>query len=132
MIHAEGIESLSTKELQHACQSRGIRFTGVSPARLREELEQWIDLHYTNKISGVLLVLSRAFHFDQTGDSVLNSLEATLSSLPDNLVSLRLPFVLAWMSGGTYASKVLCISSTKRSSTSPEMRRHTSRSSRCC
>jgi len=87
MIHAEGIDSLSTKELQQACQSRGIRFTGVSPARLREELEQWIDLHYTNKISGVLLVLSRAFHFDQTGDSVLRSLEATLSSLPDNLLN---------------------------------------------
>lgn len=87
MIHGEGIESLSTKELQHACQSRGIRFSGVSPSRLREELEQWIELHYTNRISGVLLVLSRAFHFDQTGDSVFKSLEATLSSLPDNLLN---------------------------------------------
>jgi LETM1 and EF-hand domain-containing protein 1 len=87
MIHAEGVDSLSTKELQQACQSRGIRFSGVSPARLREELEQWIELHYTNRISGVLLVLSRAFNFEQKGDGVLRSLEATLSSLPDNLVS---------------------------------------------
>lgn len=87
MIHAEGIDSLSTKELQQACQSRGIRFSGVSPSRLREELEQWIDFHYTNQVSGVLLVLSRAFHFDQKGDSVFRSLEATLSSLPDNLLN---------------------------------------------
>lgn len=87
MIHAEGIDALSTKELQQACQSRGIRTSGVSPSRLREELAQWIDLHYTNGISGVLLVLSRAFHFDQTGESVFKSLEATLSSLPDNLLS---------------------------------------------
>jgi LETM1 and EF-hand domain-containing protein 1 len=86
MIHAEGSESLSTKELQQACQSRGIRTIGVSPARLREELEQWIEFHYTNRISGVLLVLSRAFHFDAQEEGVFRSLEATLSSLPDNLV----------------------------------------------
>jgi LETM1 and EF-hand domain-containing protein 1 len=87
MIHAEGIDSLSTKELQHACLSRGIRTIGISPSRLREELEQWIEFHYTNKISGVLLILSRAFHYDQQEEGVYRSLEATLSSLPDNLVS---------------------------------------------
>ena len=87
MIHVEGVDSLTTKELQQACQSRGIRFQGVSPARLREELEQWIELHYTNGISGVLLILSRAFNFDQKGDDVMDSLITTLSSLPENLVS---------------------------------------------
>lgn len=86
MIHAEGVESLSTKELQQACQSRGIRFQGVSPARLREELEKWIELHYINGISGVLLVLSRAFNFEQKGDDIMESLVTTLSSLPENLV----------------------------------------------
>jgi LETM1 and EF-hand domain-containing protein 1 len=87
MIHAEGTESLSTKELQQACQSRGIRFHGVSPSRLRQELEQWIDLHYTHRISGVLLVLSKAFNFEQQSDGVFKSLEATLSSLPENLLN---------------------------------------------
>lgn len=86
MIHAEGVDSLSTKELQQACQSRGIRFQGMSPTRLREELQQWIDLHYTNKISGVLLILSRAFNFDNKGEDVLSSLESTLASLPENLI----------------------------------------------
>jgi len=87
MIHAEGIDSLSTKELQHACQSRGIRFQAVSPARLREELQQWIDLHYTNGISGVLLILSRAFNFENKGEDVMSSLVTTLSSLPENLIN---------------------------------------------
>ncbi|WWD17734.1 hypothetical protein CI109_102175 [Kwoniella shandongensis] len=87
MIHAEGVDSLSTKELQQACQSRGIRFQGVSPARLREELETWIELHYTNGISGVLLVLSRAFNFEQKGDDIMQSLVTTLSSLPENLLN---------------------------------------------
>ncbi|WVQ85102.1 hypothetical protein IAT38_007266 [Cryptococcus sp. DSM 104549] len=87
MIHAEGVDSLSTKELQQACQSRGIRFSGVSPARLREELESWIELHYINGISGVLLVLSRAFNFEQKGDDVMTSLVTTLSSLPENLLN---------------------------------------------
>jgi len=86
MIHAEGIDSLSTKELQQACQSRGIRTIGISPSRLREELGQWIEFHYTSRISGVLLILSRAFHYDQQEEGVYRSLEATLSSLPDNLV----------------------------------------------
>jgi LETM1 and EF-hand domain-containing protein 1 len=87
MISAEGVDSLSTKELQQAAQSRGIRFQGVSPAALRDELEQWIELHYRNGISGVLLVLSRAFNFESKGEGVMASLVTTLSSLPENLVS---------------------------------------------
>ena len=37
LIASEGIDELSTSELQAACQARGIRVSGVSPARLREE-----------------------------------------------------------------------------------------------
>jgi LETM1 and EF-hand domain-containing protein 1 len=87
MIHAEGVDSLSTKELQQACQSRGIRFQAMSPSRLREELQQWIDLHYSNKLSGVLLILSRAFNFENKGDDIMSSLVTTLSSLPENLIN---------------------------------------------
>ena len=86
MIFAEGVDSLSTKELQQASQSRGIRVTGVSPARLREELDQWIDFHYNHGISGVLLILSRAFNFNGDKDDLMNDLIATLGSLPENLV----------------------------------------------
>ncbi|KAF7363358.1 LETM1 and EF-hand domain-containing protein 1, mitochondrial [Mycena sanguinolenta] len=93
-IDSEGVDELSTSELQHACQSRGIRTGGVSPARLREELATWIQLHLHNRVSGVLLVLGRAFHFDKKpGDSedgktaVIQSLESVLSGLPDNLLN---------------------------------------------
>jgi LETM1 and EF-hand domain-containing protein 1 len=93
-IYAEGVDDLSTSELQAACQSRGIRTTGVSPARLRDELSTWIQLHLHNRVSGVLLILGRAFHFDKKpGDdedgktAVIQSLESVLSGLPDNLLS---------------------------------------------
>ncbi|QRW01721.1 LETM1 and EF-hand domain-containing protein anon-60Da, mitochondrial [Ceratobasidium sp. AG-Ba] len=88
VILSEGVDSLSVKELQQACQSRGLRTIGISPSRLREEIAEWIDLHYTNRVSGVLLVLSRAFNWDRDGDDrVIKGLEAVMSSLPDNLVN---------------------------------------------
>jgi LETM1 and EF-hand domain-containing protein 1, mitochondrial len=97
LIDREGVSALSTSELQHACQSRGIRTSGVSPARLREELQTWISLHLHNRVSGVLLVLARAFQFDkkpgsdsEEGEgktSIIASLESVLSGLPDNLLS---------------------------------------------
>lgn len=95
LIDAEGVDELSTSELQAACQSRGIRTTGISPARLREELTTWISLHLHNRVSGVLLVLGRAFNFDRKfGEdedgktAVISSLESVLCGLPDNLVRL--------------------------------------------
>ncbi|KAF7796755.1 hypothetical protein EIP86_007938 [Pleurotus ostreatoroseus] len=94
LIDREGIEELSTSELQAACQSRGIRTSGISPARLREELNTWIHLHLHNRVSGVLLVLARAFQFDRTPGldedgktAIIRSLENVLSSLPDNLLN---------------------------------------------
>ncbi|ETW85425.1 hypothetical protein HETIRDRAFT_443483 [Heterobasidion irregulare TC 32-1] len=93
-IDGEGVDELSTAELQAACASRGIRTFGVSPARLREELTTWIELHLHNRVSGVLLILGKAFHFDRTpgeGESgqtaVTKGLEHVLSGLPDNLLN---------------------------------------------
>ena len=90
-IDTEGVDSLSVSELQGACQSRGIRTTGVSPMRLRDELSTWINLHLHNRVSGVLLILGRAFHFDRKpGEetAVIKSIESVLSGLPDNLVGV--------------------------------------------
>ncbi|KAI0306805.1 LETM1-like protein-domain-containing protein [Multifurca ochricompacta] len=93
-ILAEGVDELSTAELQHACQSRGIRTYGVSPARLREDLNTWIQLHLSERVSGLLLVLGRAFEFDRkpgedesSRATVVRSLEHVLSGLPDNLLN---------------------------------------------
>lgn len=94
VISMEGVENMSQTELVSACQSRGIQTAGLSEERLKQELLQWIELHVKNKISGTLLVLSKAFNYvaagsndENQGQSHLRSLELTLSSLPDNLVS---------------------------------------------
>jgi LETM1 and EF-hand domain-containing protein 1 len=94
LIDQETVDDLSVSELQAACQSRGIRTSGVSPARLREELTSWIHLHLHNRVSGVLLVLGRAFQFDRkSGDdedgntAIIKSLEMVLCGLPDNLLN---------------------------------------------
>lgn len=67
---------------------------GISPSRLREELSKWIELHLTNDISGVLLILSRAFDWGENrgSEGVITSLGGVLSSLPDNLVRIELDF----------------------------------------
>ncbi|KAI9209226.1 LETM1-like protein-domain-containing protein [Polychytrium aggregatum] len=95
VIASEKIESLTIPELQQICQSRGIRTIGVSPARLRSELQQWIDLNLNHQIPTSLLVLSRAFIISEKipsspEDSMKQSaeaLQATLSALPDQVLS---------------------------------------------
>ena len=95
LIQAEGLDSL-TSELQAACQSRGVRTLGVSPSRLRDN-PQPMDhsAHTTNDISGVLLILSRAFDWGENAgsESVIHSLGSVLASLPDNLVNRSIPYV---------------------------------------
>lgn len=96
VISQEGIDSLSVPELQHACQSRGIRTINVSEDHLRHELGQWIDLHLNRGLSGTLLILSKAFAFNrplpgsaegEDGDDIVRALKDTLASLPDNLLN---------------------------------------------
>ncbi|KAJ2453970.1 LETM1 domain-containing protein ylh47, partial [Coemansia sp. RSA 2337] len=93
VICGEGIESLSVPELQSACQSRGIRIIGVSPARMREELNQWIELHLEHNIPSTLLILSRILAAGEPMAQLqqqqfnADALQATINSLPDNLVN---------------------------------------------
>lgn len=88
-ISFEGVESLSVPELQSACASRGIRTHGVSPARLREDLQLWLDLRLKYGVPSTLLVLSNAFMYAQGKDSELDSqidaLQAVLASIPEEL-----------------------------------------------
>lgn len=91
VIQGEGIESLSVPELQSACQSRGIQIIGVSPARMRDELSQWIDLHLEHNIPSTLLILSRIIAAGEPMSKQqqfnAEALQATINSLPDNLVN---------------------------------------------
>lgn len=88
-ISFEGVDSLSVPELQMACASRGIRTHGVSPARLREDLQMWLDLRLTYGVPSTLLVLSNAFMYNQGKDSEISSqidaLTGVLSSIPEEL-----------------------------------------------
>ena len=88
-ISFEGVESLSVPELQMACASRGLRTHGMSPARLRDDLQMWLDLRLKYGVPSTLLVLSNAFMYTQGKDSEISSqidaLQAVLSSIPEEL-----------------------------------------------
>ena len=88
-IAYEGVSSLSVPELQYATAARGIRTAGVSPAHLRDDLQQWLDLRLKHGIPSTLLVLSNAYAYGQENrpDSHIDNLRTTLSCLTDELVS---------------------------------------------
>ncbi|KAJ2794241.1 LETM1 domain-containing protein ylh47, partial [Coemansia guatemalensis] len=110
MINSEGIDSLSVPELQSACQSRGIKTIGVSPARMREELAQWIELHLEHNIPSTLLILSRIIAagepISQQQQFNAEALQATINSLPENLVN-EATLRLAEVSGKATAQQKL-------------------------
>lgn len=90
VISYEGVDSLSVSELQMACMTRGIKTHGVSPARLREELNTWLRLRLKEGVPSTLLVLSNAYMYGQTsnesGDfSQIEALTGVLSSIPEEL-----------------------------------------------
>lgn len=87
-IAYEGLESLNVQELTAACQSRGIRTYATSPAQLREDLSQWLDLRLRYGVPSTLLLLSNAFsygHMSDHVDSTYDALVLTLTSLPQEL-----------------------------------------------
>ena len=88
-ISFEGVESLSVPELQMACAQRGLRTQGMSPGRLRDDLQMWLDLRLKYGVPSTLLVLSNAFMYTQGKDSEISSqidsLQAVLSSIPEEL-----------------------------------------------
>ncbi|PWW78832.1 LETM1-domain-containing protein [Tuber magnatum] len=88
-ISYEGVDSLSVLELQAACASRGIRTYGVSPGRLRDDLNTWLELRLKHGLPSTLLVLSNAFMYakgkESEIDSQFDALVAVLSSIPEEL-----------------------------------------------
>ena len=67
VIDYEGVDSLSILELQLACLQRGIKTSDKSPARLRDDLETWLDLRLRQKIPNTLLILSSAYTYGDKG-----------------------------------------------------------------
>lgn len=83
IIDSEGVDSLNTLELQHACQSRGFQTQGVSTGRLREDLANWLQLRLHDRVPSALLILSSAFTYGNHDlDSFYDGVLSVLSSLP--------------------------------------------------
>ncbi|KAH7313666.1 LETM1-like protein-domain-containing protein [Stachybotrys elegans] len=87
-ISFEGVDSLTVAELQNACAARGIRTHSVSPARMRADLQAWLDLRLREGVPSTLLVLSNAYMYGQgsgEGSSQVDALIGVLSSIPEEL-----------------------------------------------
>ncbi|ODQ59324.1 hypothetical protein WICANDRAFT_31866 [Wickerhamomyces anomalus NRRL Y-366-8] len=86
-IDYEGIDSLSTVELQAACASRGIKVNGVPPHELKDDLSIWLHLRLREKIPSTLLILSNAYTYGdiESKESLYDALESVLSAIPDEL-----------------------------------------------
>ncbi|RSL58763.1 hypothetical protein CEP53_006018 [Fusarium sp. AF-6] len=87
-ISFEGVDSLTVAELQGACAARGIRTHSVSPARMRSDLQTWLDLRLKEGVPSTLLVLSNAYMYGQgsgEGSSQIEALVGVLSAIPEEL-----------------------------------------------
>lgn len=85
MISKEGIDSLSTEELQNACVARGMRSMGVPMDRLKSNLKQWLELSLNESIPASLLLLSRTLFMSRTVN-VDEQLKVTISQLPERII----------------------------------------------
>lgn len=87
-IDYEGVESLTVPELQIACAARGIKIHGSSPARMRDDLQIWLNLRLREKIPSSLLLLSNAYAYGELSSvsNLYDALEAVLSSIPEELI----------------------------------------------
>ncbi|XP_074642155.1 mitochondrial proton/calcium exchanger protein-like isoform X2 [Tubulanus polymorphus] len=83
MILKEGVNTLTTRELQVACRERGMRSLGVSDERMVQQLQQWIKLHMDDDIPASLLLLSRAMYLPED-ISPEDQLKQTIAVLPDS------------------------------------------------
>jgi LETM1 and EF-hand domain-containing protein 1 len=85
IVNEGGVGTLTSVEVQQACRDRGMRALGVSEARLRAQLDQWLDLHLTRKIPVSLLILSRALYLPENL-APEELIKSTISALPDTIV----------------------------------------------
>ena len=92
LILSEGIDILTTEELQAVCRERGMTSYGLSVERLRSQLKQWLDLHLNDRIPSTILLLSRALYLPEN-ISQENVLKAAMQALPkaiDNMTAVKL------------------------------------------
>ncbi|XP_066905889.1 mitochondrial proton/calcium exchanger protein isoform X2 [Halyomorpha halys] len=84
IIQKEGLRTMKPGELKEACKVRGMRFYGISNERLKEQLQQWLELSVVKKIPPSLLLLSQAFALTNKLPNE-RALAATIQSLPSEV-----------------------------------------------
>ena len=62
-----------------------MRSLGVSEARLRSQLAQWVELHLVKEVPGTLLLLSRALYVPENLP-VEDRIVAAIQALPEHAV----------------------------------------------
>lgn len=92
LIRDEGIQNLDPEELQAACRERGMRALGLSPERLRSQLQQWLDLHLNQRIPSTILLLSRALYLPENipKEDVLKAVIQSLPTAVDSITAVKI------------------------------------------
>lgn len=83
----EGVDSLYTNELEHACRLRGLFYPGINEILMRGELKSWIELHLIKGIPSVILILARALSPNMKLHRPEEALKETILSLSDAAVN---------------------------------------------
>ncbi len=83
LIHREGMDKMSTQELQNANIERGMPAFGLSEDCLRAQLGEWVDLHLNYKVPPSLLLLSRTLYNVDTL-APTQKIASAISALPES------------------------------------------------
>lgn len=83
----EGVESLTIQELREACQTRGMRATGLPSSRYSKQLHEWLDLSIQKSIPISLLIMSRAFSITSSAAQAEDVLRSSISSLDSDTIN---------------------------------------------
>jgi LETM1 and EF-hand domain-containing protein 1 len=84
-IMAEGVNSLTLEELQHAVLARGMYSQTKNKRVLRERLKSWLDMSINKTVPITLLILSRAFALNNRAD-LAGTLKDTFNHMPQELI----------------------------------------------
>ncbi|VEU21884.1 DEKNAAC102839 [Brettanomyces naardenensis] len=84
LIDYEGVNNLSTQELQVACASRGIRSYTATPEQMKKWLDNWLQLRLHDKLPSTLAILVNAYSYEEAevASDQYESLKTILSALP--------------------------------------------------
>jgi LETM1 and EF-hand domain-containing protein 1 len=81
LIRRDGLDALTLEELVDASLVRGMKVEGLNKQRIKQQLQEWLDLSQNQNVPPSLLILSRAFMLTQKIKPE-EALEDTLAHIP--------------------------------------------------